>query len=414
MSGSGGRSQLACPALTLLLLLSSAVAGAAPSRPVKGGGTRKAAAQLVEQAAAHFDRGNELYSQGRYAEAIEAFRASHTLAPHPFALFNIARCYQSLAQPDTALRYYHQSLALTKDPTQRAKVQQLIAALKALPVSVLVSSKPPGAKVFVDARAKAEAQRTPLVVKLAPGPHRLLLRHPGYRLATRRLVVERRKTTTLAVTLQAEPRPAATRPIASCPASRPADRPAQPAPKSLVDASRFHARIALLSVVSLTSDRSLAAGPGLQLHFTFRRLVVGAHVLLSIEDEREIAGITLNGVNYNRAAFRRLQFELQGGWFFPFRHFYVYATGGLGMAVDRAIFGNANDDLVKERFAFAWSLGGGIEAPLTPWLSFGAGLRVGLAHGARFQPASAENPELDSDASTFPFGQLWASAAFHL
>lgn len=405
-----------CIALTLLLSLSAAQAapnGTAKTEAAKTGAERKANARAVKKAAASFDRGNSLYGQGRYAEAIEAFGLSHRLAPHPFALFNIARCYQSLAQPDAALRYYQQSLALTKDAAQRAKVQQLIATLQSLPVDVLVSSKPPGAEVFVDARL-AETQRTPLVVKLAPGPHRLLLRQPGYRLAARRLVVERGKTTTLAVALQAEPGQAATRPIAQCPASQPTSKPAQRGPTSLVDASRFHARIALISAISLTSDRLLAAGPGLQLHFTFHRLVVGAHFLLSIEDEREIAGVTLNGVNYNRAAFRRLQVELQGGWFFPFRHFYVYATGGLGMAVDRAIFGNANDDLVKERFAFAWSLGGGIEAPLTTWLSFGAGLRVGLAHGERFQPAAAENPELDSDASTFPFGQLWASATFHL
>jgi tetratricopeptide (TPR) repeat protein len=181
--------------------LGSGVAHAAPAAG------RKAAA------AAHYAAGQKLYAGGRFAAALARFSAAQKLLPHPQTLFNIARCRENLGRLDKALESYQAALKLTKDSTRRADISARIKRLAVRPGRLFVTSTPPGARVSVDqlARATRGARLTPAVLKLAPGPHLLVLRKEGYGAQLQRVVVKPGDDRTLKLTLQrlatTKPRP---------------------------------------------------------------------------------------------------------------------------------------------------------------------------------------------------------------
>jgi Tetratricopeptide repeat len=360
-------------------------------------------ADPIDEAAAHFDRGKTLYNKGLYDEAIQAFSAANRLATHRAALFNIGRCYQNLAKLDRALRYYRQALAVTRDTTRRASLERRIARLESRPVEVLVTTRPDGASVTVDAGEQPERGVTPQVLRLVPGPHLLLFRRKGHLLTSKRVVVLREKGARVDVALPAEAAPIAARP---CPKQREAT------PPGLVKTKGLHLHASLLSTVNISSDQNFSAGPGVLLHLSLDRLLLGTQVLLFINPTRsQKVPVSFQGSTYDEFAFRRLITEAVGGWLFPYRSFYLHASAGLGMLIDRGIFSNSTDDFVKEMFAFSWSLGGGAEAMATPWLSFGVSLRLGMAHVVDDAISTVSNEDREAH---IVLGHLWASATFHL
>jgi hypothetical protein len=93
---------------------------------------------------------------------------------------------------------------------------------------------------------------------------------------------------------------------------------------------------------------------------------------------------------------------------------------GLGFSYERHKFsgwdyraGSAPQPVqaIREDVTFLWSLGGGVEAMINPWLSIGISLRVGMIHGAR---TDSDDPERQEDSSNAPYGTLAASVSFHL
>jgi hypothetical protein len=364
----------------------------------------QADAQKATRAASRFDRGKALYNRGHYEEAIKAFEEAQRLTPHRATLFNIARCYQNLGQMDRALVAYRGALALTKDPAKRADLERRIAQLATRPVLVLVSSEPPGAKVTVDARARPESRRTPLMIKLRVGEHRLLFQRPGYRLTAKRIVVGREQRN---ATVKLQPASKAAERVTPCPKDK-----ADAAELPRVDLRGLHLKIGPLSGLVLTADRGFEPGPGVVFHVTHNRLLVGMSFVGMIQGNRAIKP-TFEAFNktYDGASFRRLILQAEGGWIFPFRTFYLY--GCAGVLFDRAIFNSASDDFVKERIAIAWSLGGGIEAMVARWFSIGVGLRAGVAHVVD-DAISDFSQDVVSDDQHLLFGLLWTAATFHL
>ncbi len=86
-------------------------------------------------ARAHFQRGQRAYSEGRYADALLAFRAAFALQPLPALEFNIARCHEQLGQLAEAIAAYRRFIA--RSPTgattdhARERVRQLEARQRA-------------------------------------------------------------------------------------------------------------------------------------------------------------------------------------------------------------------------------------------------------------------------------------------
>ena len=65
------------------------------------------------EAVHHYQRGRDLYHEGRYREAIVELQAALKLDPtSPELTYNVARVYELLGDIDTALRYYARSRAL--------------------------------------------------------------------------------------------------------------------------------------------------------------------------------------------------------------------------------------------------------------------------------------------------------------
>jgi len=365
----------------------------------------------VKEASHLFDQGQELYKQGRYTEAIKAFEGANAIAPHPAAQFNIARCHENLGNRARALEAYRALLGQTTEPAKRLDIEQRIRRLLARPVKVFVHSEPKGAAIFVDAKEQPAPGVTPAVVELTPGRHVLLLELEGHRLAVRRVTVEMDREQLVQVTLEPLPRPAPQK--APCPEPKPC-----PKPRPIVDPDNLHLHLGLLGSVGWTTELPTGIGPGVQLLVTFRRLVFGGHFTWLFTGEQPLDQPVDIGQNqYTKTDARWLLALAEGGYMFPLRSAFLYATLGMGVSTERVVFvgttpSGSVDDFVREEFGFAWSAGGGIEAFAAPWVSFGGAARIGAIHGHR---VDRDKPDArDYGWHHYPFGTLWATMTFHL
>jgi len=379
-------------------------------------------ADPIGEAARHFERGELLYEQGRYDDAVKEFTRANQLASHWATAFNIARCHDNLGALGKALHHYRKALEMTREPAKRADIQRHISRIERRPVGLLVTTAPPGASITVDGRARSEPRLTPALLELTPGEHVLLLRLKGHQLAAARVVVAVGQKQEIRQTLQ--PLQPASAPARVAPRRCP---PLPRRPRPLVDAERLHLHLHLLSAVTWTDNSALTAGPGVQLHGTYRRVVFGASFLAFITGHRALDPALVRDSNtYDREGFRRLIIEGHGGYMIPWRSVYFYATASMGLMVDRGVFAGitgAEDDYVREWFALVWGLGGGMEIKATRWLSFGTALRFGMGHGdrARLDPDRVDptkSPKFDfedaDETHHFPFGIFWMSVTFHL
>jgi hypothetical protein len=368
----------------------------------------EAAPDPVKQAARLFRQGEKLYEAGHFEKAVQAFLEANRLASHRATVFNIARCYENLANVAEALRYYEVLLKMTADVAEKMEIQQRMALIRRRAATgVLVTTEPPGARITVDAREQPEAQETPALIKLSPGAHVLQLRRPGHQLAVARVQVKPGQEQKVQVKLEPLPEPQPTSvPAPPCPEDGAAPCPE---PGLRVDTERVRIRAHLLSTVNITDDTLLTAGPGIQLHATYRRLVLGVRVLVYIPPERDISDPP-----HDKQTYRRWIAEVDGGWAFGWRWLYFYVTGGLGVLIDRAISDGPDvQDFVREKFAFTWSIGGGMEVMATRWLSFGTALRFGMGHGYRVDMENQPKADAD-DTHHWPIGTFWMSVTFHL
>src|SRR5262245_20630105 len=65
---------------------------------------RAAGEDVADEAQFHFVRGNQLYRQGRFEDALSEFYASNRLVSNRNVQFNIARCLEQLKLYDEAFR----------------------------------------------------------------------------------------------------------------------------------------------------------------------------------------------------------------------------------------------------------------------------------------------------------------------
>ena len=378
-----------------------------------------ALAQANDEAARHFDRGQQLYKKGDFKEAIKAYEAANGIAPHPAALFNIARCHVNLGHPEQALKYYKMALHNTSERAGRADIEQRIKRLQSRPVKVFVGSRPSGASVTVDGARQPARGQTPLVLNLSSGEHVLLLRKQGYKLVAHRVEVEVGKE--LAVELALEPLPAPCKPQPP-----PCARCKKCPELKLVEMEPIHMHASIMGVFGLTLDRPLAGGPGLQIFLTYKQLMFATHFLYLPIGEENIEG-TLSPdseYTYDEVTMRWLMVQVEAGYVFPFKTWYLYTTGGLGVNSDQVIAHGTKvdkeskktlrDAIAKDNLGFVWSVGAGLEAMATDWFSFGIAARFGLIHGKR---ASRDDPmdlKGETTPSTHPYGTFWGTVTFHL
>jgi tetratricopeptide (TPR) repeat protein len=77
-----------------------------------------------------FLRGKTFYNEGKFEEAIRAFRAAEAIHPSPILDFNKGRCFHQLNRLDQAIAAYERYLAERKEAGNREEVQAWITELK--------------------------------------------------------------------------------------------------------------------------------------------------------------------------------------------------------------------------------------------------------------------------------------------
>ncbi len=99
------------------------------------------------EAAEYFERGESARAQARYKEAIAAYLRAYALAPHPYALFNIALSYEKLGEWANAADYYERYLTADSEAVDadevRAKVRDFRGRTRMAPPETN-PDQPPG------------------------------------------------------------------------------------------------------------------------------------------------------------------------------------------------------------------------------------------------------------------------------
>jgi hypothetical protein len=232
------------------------------------GGLPPARADPATEARIHFRRGIELVKQRRLQAALEQFFLANRLAPNPNIVFNIALCLDKLGRPEEAFVYYrelarrpdleaadrrrvraalrrlepriarHEALGrfgrsprvvavkpgrhrvlVEKEGYRPAKAvatavkgskQTVRLRLEQILAAVRVVTPVPGARVRVDDQTAEPMGRTPVTLKLPPGPHIIFVDKPGHRPGQRRVVLRGDERRRLSVPLERLPPPTGT------------------------------------------------------------------------------------------------------------------------------------------------------------------------------------------------------------
>lgn len=130
-----------------------------------------------------YGQGEKAFNEGKFAEAQEAFQKANDLIPSPHAQFWIAKSLEKEDKVTEAIQAYQSFLAnpdaarTGEDKLADAKTRIDELGLRLIAVVELVTS-PPQANVAVDGNPETGA--SPHTLKLAPGPHKIVVSAPGY------------------------------------------------------------------------------------------------------------------------------------------------------------------------------------------------------------------------------------------
>jgi hypothetical protein len=154
----------------LASLFTLALITLALSRPVHADGR--------EEARQAFAAGQAADKAKDYRTAIEHYLRAYELAPHHFALYNIATDYERLGELREAAEWFNRYVREAAPSPELDRVQGLIIQLKLRPAKLTVSTKPVGARVFIDGQYSG---RTPFEKPVKGGGRRVAVELNGQR-----------------------------------------------------------------------------------------------------------------------------------------------------------------------------------------------------------------------------------------
>ena len=138
---------------------------------------------VADEADLQFELGTQRYELKDYQGALSHFLASNRLARNRNVLFNIALCYEKLAQLPEAYRYFRRSLEGEQDAVVVASIQAALARLAPKVPLLHIITDPPGAHLYLDRRDLGERGTAPQTMALPPGTVRIFAELEGYELA---------------------------------------------------------------------------------------------------------------------------------------------------------------------------------------------------------------------------------------
>jgi hypothetical protein len=123
----------------------------------------------IERARALDHEGARAFREGRYNDAIRYFEDAYRLGAPGAELWNIARCYLKLDQPEQANEALERYLATPDLPAaDRTEARAQLAELHRRHSTLTITSRPLGAEAFVDGKPIG---KVPTSADLTPGPH---------------------------------------------------------------------------------------------------------------------------------------------------------------------------------------------------------------------------------------------------
>lgn len=154
----------------LFYWLTSTLAHAQPSARVDSG----------TEADVRFELGVAAQRQGRFVAALQHYLASQRLAPNENVVFNIAVCFERLGRFPEAYRYYAEYLASDLSAQERTVGREAVDRIRGRVALIRVETDPPNATVYLDRRNLGARGRTPIVLAVEPGRHRVMVEAEGY------------------------------------------------------------------------------------------------------------------------------------------------------------------------------------------------------------------------------------------
>lgn len=139
----------------------------------------------TERAAEQYDRGRDLYANGQYELAIEAFRAAYCVSPVPVpdAIHAIGKCYEGLVDYENAVKWYEMYIRLVPEKADEVRlIGNRVARLRELPARIRVATDPPMATIVLE-RDGVEVRRGQAnrdAIKVPAGSYKLRAELPGY------------------------------------------------------------------------------------------------------------------------------------------------------------------------------------------------------------------------------------------
>jgi hypothetical protein len=140
-------------------------------------------AKVVEEATRRLRKGNILYDQGSYEQALRLYVAAYELVPSPDILFNLALAKEKVLDYEGCALSFAQYLreAPQDDPARARADERYERCRERAEVTVKVSSIPPGAAILMGKGEAASFRgRTPAEFRLKPGSYPISIQMPGY------------------------------------------------------------------------------------------------------------------------------------------------------------------------------------------------------------------------------------------
>jgi outer membrane receptor for ferrienterochelin and colicins len=160
-----------------------------------------AAAPEADEAQFRFLRGNSLYRQGRFEEALSEYYLSDRLVPNRNVEFNIARCLEKLRRFDEAFRAWSALDADGLAEAERALLRESIDRLRPQLALLRIDTEPPGAEIYLGRRDLGSLGQTPKLIAVPEGKATLVLDLDGHRPAEVPVEPQRGKEQVIAIKL---------------------------------------------------------------------------------------------------------------------------------------------------------------------------------------------------------------------
>jgi hypothetical protein len=168
-------------------------------------------------ASAHFERGTDLFNEGRYDAALAEFERAYEIAPALPVLYNLGRVHAELGHPVASAHAFERYLSEGGDTLPRARrteVEQALARQRDRIGHLRVEANVEGAIVSVDG---SDVATTPLAspIEVGSGTHSVGVRAPGYEGVTRDVSIAGTVEASVVVELRREIEPRGTLRISS-------------------------------------------------------------------------------------------------------------------------------------------------------------------------------------------------------